>query len=136
MQMSPMRFRGRRTEAKLPLCRAKSVLACGTARFYAAENVTAGKKAKYVEFDGVVRDWTKKVKTVTTLTVNWNKRHADTFSYFVTQPGYNGDGVRLHDQKPSEVYPDEDVKLNEDVDGVFLRSVLYPFTPGTLIEIR
>ena len=100
-----------------------------TATIYAEKGLASSKK--YVELTGVLAG--DNAKTTTVLSVNWNKRHADTFTLIATMPGYDGQGYAEAKDKPTDVYPNA-CKLNEAVDGVFLRDMVVRKS-GFVIEV-
>ena len=93
-----------------------------TATIYAEQLIDSTKK--YVELTGVLAG--DNAKTTTVLSVNWNKRHPDTFTLIATMPGYDGQGYAETNDKPTDVYPDDAWKLNKNIDGVFLRETVEP----------
>ena len=95
-----------------------------TATVYAEKGLTSSKK--YVELTGVVEG--DDTQTTTVLSVNWNKRHAETFTLIATMPGYDGKGYAETNDKPTDIYENAH-KLNDNIDGVFLRETVEPLAP-------
>ena len=95
------------------------------AAVFAEKGLTSSKK--YVELTGVLAG--DGAQTTTVLSVNWNKRHAGTFTLIAAMPGYDGRGYAETNGKPTETYPNA-YKLNDNIDGVFLRDTVEPLKPA------
>lgn len=72
--------------------------------------------SKYLVMTGIVDD--ENVRRTTTATVNWNKKHAKTFTLIATMPGFTGEITEGGDEvKPSTG------KLADEISGMFVNTV-------------
>lgn len=72
--------------------------------------------SKYLVMTGIVDD--ENVRRTTTATINWNKKHAKTFTLIATMPGFTGEITEGGDEvKPSTG------KLADEISGMFVNTV-------------